>query len=254
MAKYAFDRNRKPDVINRITLDYHRVTRMRPECKPEDAEWKCVTWNYTERLIIDRETESLEHIQNIGTGCRVSRKYEIEDGIDSLLESFDAEELFSHIQGNPGDVMEKPDETREYTITIDYKERPGRTITGTFDKNGLPEDFAYFAETVLDFILFYGLGEILSPSVYGRARRRKSDYIFCSVVFEEGYKSYYYLTDDDSIKAGDFVLVQAGKDNHEAVVKVVDVEYCGRENAPFPIERTKKIIRKCTEEDLNKLD
>lgn len=200
MAKYAFDRNRKPDVINRITLDYHRVTRMRPECKPEDAEWKCVTWNYTERLIIDRETESLEHIQNIGTGCRVSRKYEIEDGIDSLLESFDAEELFSHIQGNPGDVMEKPDETREYTITIDYKERPGRTITGTFDKNGLPEDFAYFAETVLDFILFYGLGEILSPSVYGRARRRKSDYIFCSVVFEEGYKSYYYLTDDDSIK------------------------------------------------------
>jgi hypothetical protein len=55
-------------------------------------------------LFIDRETETLEHIQNIGTGCKVSRKYEIEGGIESLLENFDAEELFSHIEGDPDDV------------------------------------------------------------------------------------------------------------------------------------------------------
>ena len=35
---------------------------------------------------------------------------------------------------------------------------------------------------------------------------------FCSVVFDEGYKTYYYLTDDDSIEIGDSVLVPAGKD------------------------------------------
>ena len=39
---------------------------------------------------------------------------------------------------------------------------------GSYDKNGLPEDFADFAETVFDFIRFYGLGEILDPSVYGK--------------------------------------------------------------------------------------
>lgn len=47
----------------------------------EGATWECVAWDYTEQLIIDRETETLEHIQNIGTGCKVSRKYEIEGGI-----------------------------------------------------------------------------------------------------------------------------------------------------------------------------
>lgn len=64
-------------------------------------------------------------------------------------------------------------------------------------------------------------------------------------------KSYYYLTDDDSIEVGDFVLVPAGKDNHEAVVEVVNIEYFSEENVPLPIEKTKRIIRKCTDEDFD---
>lgn len=248
---YVFDGNCKQDVINKITLDYHRITKIKPGQKPEGATWEFVTWDYTERLIIDREAETLEHIQNIGTGCRVSRKYEIEDGIESLLENFDAEDLFSHIEGNPDDVIEIPNETKDYIITIDYKKNPQRIITGSYDKNGLPEDFADFAEKVFDFIRFYGLGEILDPSVYGKVKRRKSEYIYCSVTFNEGYKSYYYLTDDDSIEIGDFVLVPAGKDNHKAVVEVVDIEYFSEENVPLPVEKTKRIIRKCKDEDFD---
>lgn len=139
----------------------------------------------------------------------------IESGIESLLENFDAEELFSHIEGNPDDVIDTPNESKDYTITIEYKKKPSRTITGSYDKNGLPEDFADFAETVLDF------------------------------------KSYYYLTEDDSIEIGDFVLVPAGKYNHEAVVEVVNIEYFSEENVPFPIEKTKRIIRKCTDEEFD---
>ena len=69
------------------------------------------------------------------------------------------------------------------------------------------------------------------------------------MVFDEGQKSYYYLTKDDSIEVGDFVLVPVGKDNHEAVVEVVNIEYFREENIPLPIEKTKKIIRKCKDED-----
>lgn len=248
---YVFDGNSRPDVINRIVLDYHRITKITPGTKTEGTDWESVTWNYTEHLIIDRETETLEHIQNIGTACRVSRKYEIEDGIESLLDNFDAEGLFTNVKGNPDDVIDTPNETKDYKITIDYKKNPQRIIEGSYDKNGLPEDFADFAMTVLDFIRFYGLGEILDPSVYCKVKRRKSEYIFCSVIFSGGYKSYYYLADDDSIEVGDFVLVPAGKDNHEVIVEVVDVEYFSEENVPLPIEKTKKIIRKCTEENLD---
>lgn len=243
--------NNKPDIITKLILDYHRVTRIKPEEKPKGAAWEFVTWDYTEHLIIDKETETLEHIQNIGTGCKVSRKYEVEGGIESLLENFDAEDLFSRIKGNPADVIETPNETKDYKITVNYKKKPQCVIEGSYDKNGLPDDFADFAEMVFDFIKFYGMGEILNPSVYGKVRCCKSDYIFCSVTFDEGYKSYYYLTDDDSIEAGDFVLVPAGKDNHDAVVEVVNIEYFNKENVPLPLEKTKRIIRKCTDDDFD---
>lgn len=243
--------NNKPDIITKLILDYHRVTKIKPEEKPEGAAWEFVTWDYTEHLIIDKETETLEHIQNIGTGCKVSRKYEVEGGIESLLENFDAEDLFSRIKGNPADVIETPNETKDYKITVNYKKKPQCVIEGSYDKNGLPDDFADFAEMVFDFIKFYGMGEILNPSVYGKVRRCKSDYIFCSVTFDGGYKSYYYLTDDDSIEVGDFVLVPAGKDNHNAVVEVVNIEYFNKENVPLPLEKTKRIIRKCTDDDFD---
>ena len=77
--------------------------------------------------------------------------------------------------------------------------------------------------------------------MYGKVRRCDNDIIYCSVEFEDGYKSYYYISDDDTIEVGDFVLVPAGKDNHEAVVEVV----------PFPMGKTKHIIRKCTDADFD---
>jgi hypothetical protein len=167
------------------------------------------------------------------------------------LDVFDAEDLFGNIVGNPDDIIENPNETKDYKITIDYKKTPQKVIAGSFDKNGLPDAFEEFADAVFDFIRFYGWGEILDPSVYGKVKRRTTDYIYCSVVFEEGQKSYYYLTEDDSIKIGDFVLVPAGKDNREVVVEVVNIEYFSEDNVPLPIEKTKRIIRKCMDEDFD---
>lgn len=167
------------------------------------------------------------------------------------MDVFDAEDLFGNIVGNPDDIIENPNETKDYKITIDYKTTPQKVIAGSFDKNGLPDAFEEFADAVFDFIRFYGWGEILDPSVYGKVKRRTTDYIYCSVVFEEGQKSYYYLTEDDSIKIGDFVIVPTGKDNREVVVEVVNIEYFSEDNVPLPIEKTKRIIRKCMDEDFD---
>ena len=162
-----------------------------------------ITWDYSECLIIDRKSGTLEYIQNIGTDSNITFKYKINDGIVNLLERFDARKLFKHIKGNFEDVIENPNETRDYIITIDYTKSPSRIITGSYDKNGLPEDFLYFVETITNFIKYYNMQEMFNPFVYGKVKRRKSEYIFCSVIFKGGYKSYYYLTDDDSIEIGD---------------------------------------------------
>jgi len=247
---YVFDGRFKPDKVNRITVDYHRVTKIKPK-HPISEETEYVTWNYTEQLIVDRETETIEHTQNIGTGCIVSRKYKVEGGVEGLLDDLDADYLFDNVEGNSPDIIATPNEIKEYTITIDFNKNPQRVIQGTFDKNGLPDDFADFAETVFSFMRFYGFGEILVPSIYEKVKRRKNDYIFCSVTFDEGYKSYYYITDDDSIEVGDSVLVPAGKDNHTAIVEIVNIEYFSEEEVPLPVGKTKRIIRKCTEDDFD---
>lgn len=37
-------------------------------------------------------------------------------------------------------MIDTPNETKDYKITIDYKKSPQRVIEGSYDKNGLPED------------------------------------------------------------------------------------------------------------------
>ena len=247
---FVFDGNCKPDKVAKITIIYHRVTKIKLKVPISDKEEYC-TWDYSEQLVVDRETETLEHIQRVGSGCVISRKYYVQEGVAGLLDDLDVDSLFEHIIGNDPDVIIDPNETKDYEITVDFHKRPQLVISGTYDKNGLPEDWPEFAEGILDFMRFYGIGEILDPSVYKKANRKTSDYIFCSVEFDAGSKSYYYLTEDDSLSIGDFVFVPVGKDGHTAIVEIVNIEYFPEDKAPFPLDKVKRIIRKCTDEDFN---
>lgn len=122
------------------------------------------------------------------------------------------------------------------------KNEPQRIIKGCFDKNGLPNDYKVFIEKVLEFISFYELNEIFSPKKYNRPRLLKDQYIICSVVFPSSNKPYCYVTDDENIDIGDFVLVPTGYSGDATRVKVVDIEYLTTDELPRPIETIKKII------------
>lgn len=247
---FMFDGNNKSDRVDKITINYHRVTKIKPPASISDTV-ECCTWDYSEQIQINRETETLEHTQRIGSGCVITRKYYVQEGVVGLLDDLDADYLFEDIVGNSPDVITDPLETKDYEITVDFKKRPQLVIKGTYDKNGLPSDFPEFAEDILDFMLFYGMGEILDPSVYTKAKRKTSDYIFCSVEFNESGKSYYYTTEDDTLKIGDDVLVPVGNDGRTAIATIVNIEYFPEDKIPFPLDKIKSIIGKCTEEELN---
>ena len=238
---FVFDAN--PDAITRLEIKYHRITKIKPEVPLPGSSFEYVTWDYNESLVFDRDTETLEHICEIGSGCKVTHTYQVEGGISTFLDD-QGVDILSHIEDAPEDVIENPLEKKEYTITIQTKNGLNRTIEGTFDRDGLPEDWADFIENVLDFIRFYGLGEIFDDRIYRRGKRRESDLIFCKVEFEEGGQTYTYLADTDEYEIDDLVVVPAGPDNREAVVGIDSIEYRQPEDAPFPIEKTKHILRK----------
>lgn len=239
------------DRVEKITINYHRITKIEQGIPISDSV-KYYIWDYSENLVIDRETETLEHTQRVGSGCMISRKYYVQGGVADLLDGLDADSLFEHIAGNSSDTITDPLETKDYEIIVDFQKRRRLVIKGTFDKHGLPSDFPEFAEDILDFMWSYGIGEILEPSVYKQAKRRANDYIFCSVEFSEDGKSYYYLTEDDTLEIGDYVLVPVGKrDARTAIVEIVNIEYFSEDEVPFPIDKVKSIIKKHTKDELN---
>jgi len=90
-------------------------------------------------------------------------------------------------------------------------------------------------------------------STYNEDMKRFEDdtiYTFIGVLFPYTSHHYHYLTDDDSITIGDYVVVPVGVENKESVAKVVSVEKHLRISAPFPVEKTKKIIGKYVKDDI----
>ena len=148
-------------------------------------------------------------------------------------------------KGNPEDSIETPNESRAYRITIDFKKGPQRIVRGSFDKNGLPNDWPEFVEGILSFISFYEQGELVNPVIYDKIKRRNGDFIFCSVTFEKNGKDYYCLANDDAYEVGDYVFVPSAIDGQMKTVKIVKIEYFPEEDVPYPVSKMKHIISKC---------
>ena len=73
--------------------------------------------------------------------------------------------------------------------------------------------------------------------------KKNRKYAVYFVEFRYGSKEYCYLS-DIAFKKGDYVIVPTGYDNHETTVIITRIEYLRSDEAPYPIEKMKKIIRK----------
>lgn len=231
--------------IIRFIIEYRRHTKFKT--KSDFYGKRQNVWDYSEKLTLCKKDGTLEYVRNIDNDCRAVYKYKAKDDVLNLLNDF--EDFLSDIPLNspvslPCDIINDPDNEKSYKITIDFESGAQRIFEGYFDKYGLLPGFFRFAEDINDFLEFYDFSEMLNPNIYGGKRRRRSDYIFLSVEFYSGGKSYYYLTDDEKISIGDSVVVPAGEDNRRTVAKVVNIEYYSKFNAPWPMEKTKRVLRK----------
>lgn len=137
-----------------------------------------------------------------------------------------------------------PRKLQHIKIIIEFYRREPRVIEGKYNKYGLPTDWPDFIESLYDFITFYGFGEMFDKTVYAKTYPKDSDIIFLSVRFGEYGKTYYYITEDDSIEVGDQVIVPVGSNGTERIVDVVKKEYFASSDVPMPIEKVKVIIGK----------
>ena len=69
-------------------------------------------------------------------------------------------------------------------------------------------------------------------------------YQFCKVQFKDGGNPYAYLTGGLPLAVGDFVVVPVGNRNTEKTGRVTDVFVCSAQDAPYPPEKAKFVLRK----------
>ena len=75
-------------------------------------------------------------------------------------------------------------------------------------------------------------------------------YIYVSVCFSPEAKSYFYRTNDSSLQVGDLVIVPT--ENEEIVGAITAVNKYKKRSVPYPIDKTKLVIRKATKDDIEK--
>lgn len=214
-----------------------------------------------ERLVIDRDTDRM-------TYDRGAARLILRGGATQLLDELEEEDVFSSgpIVPLPPDPIiyeeEGPDETSaersdivpalrrksrveqpgRYRLAVSYLGRPKQVWEGSFELGELPEEWETFAEMTEEAFRSGTGGVLFDPAQYKWRRRRPGEYIYCSVVFEEGGNTYRYRTEDDSLHIGDRVRVPAGRENRPYTVTITDITYCLAEDAPYPPSRTKVIL------------
>ena len=234
---FVFDNN-EFERIERITIDHEHKKKI------VAADGQVVTWNPTNHIVIDRKTDTIEYTYKIGTECDVTRKYHVAQGVSNFLDELEYQNLFVEFEEKELDAIIPEDDEATYTATVDFLRGPSRIVAGRYDKQGLPIDWPEFIEDLYDFMSFYGFGEMFDEKQYGRTYRKTNDYIFLSVRFGEYGKTYYYLTEDDTIQVGDQVVVPVGSEGKERIVEVAKKEYYSSDRVPMPIEKVKSIVEK----------
>lgn len=236
----VFDGNRKLDRTEHIMLEYKRVSkRMDKETMTEDCRY--AERIHSEKLEIDRKSGTILFQQkNVDGGCMESRYYHTED-VSALLDELQPS-MFENVKGDPPDVIDNPMDCREYKLEVEFKRSEPLLLNGTYDRDNLPEDWDEIIFFIRDTLACFGYGEVFNSTLYDKTKRCASDLIILGVEFEEYGKTYSYLTDDDSIRKGDKVVVPVGRAGRKNVAAVVEKEYYRIDDVPMPVEKMKKVI------------
>jgi len=130
-----------------------------------------------------------------------------------------------------------------YELKVEYENGDTVSHHGLFNRTHIPEKtFKTFIDTIHIATNIYGFGEILNLDGFMSAIK-SGEVKYCGVEFSKGGRIYHYRTTDLQINIGDTVIVPVGEDNHEQEAIIKTVEYCCWDDTPYPLEKTKQIIR-----------
>ena len=149
-----------------------------------------------------------------------------DDDLQELLD--DTNRLYNYFSSDSAPKIDFAEEIEPYWAAIRLPEEPEEAEE--YDEDEEPEEEStpwtdYYEKTV--------------PAGNGGGY-----YQFCKVQFKDGGSPYAYLTGGLPLAVGDFVVVPVGNRNAEKTGCVTGVFVCSAQDAPYPPEKAKFVLRK----------
>ena len=198
---------------------------------------------HTERLVLDR-SEGIAHLSSVGKHT-AERRCSLPSAAARLLDT-----LPQGLLTAPPLASGTDDAAARYALTLRWSDGASQRITGRYDCTGLPDGWAELAAEADTLLRFYTEGELFDPS---RAAAAPGPLFYCTVEFEPRGTRYSYRSEDRTLEAGELVVVPGGPDAHELLGRIVVVQACTAEDAPYPPAQTKPVLRRATPQDILEL-
>lgn len=194
---------------------------------------------YTEEMTLDRRTQTLRYRRAFADDIYVQTEYknmnEVSIGIDMW------ERFFRDAAPVSLDDM-VPIEPAKLDVRVDYHDGEQEHFLWHYSRTTLPEDWPKFIGMIGHRLqLSTMFVNLLNPSYYQHGAKA-NEVIYATVRLPSVGRSFYYITNDNSLRKGDKVLVPYGENQYPTSGEITKIEYFYPENVPQPLDDIAAII------------
>ena len=203
------------------------------------SEYGICIHDTNEWLLISSES-TLTYNRRIANIGRISLQYELKDKVTEFLKLYEGRNVFSRPKGHSPDTVQ--DEIRKtYKMVVTRDDGDTSVLEGSFDKNGLPGDWADFVGRLTDFFQDQSLGILFDSRSYNKVLRKNDEVAFCGVDIDGVVRTRYYRCGDE-ICEDDTVVVPTPMKHTMAIGRVVEVRHYPKDQVPKDMARTQEIL------------
>lgn len=171
---------------------------------------------------------------------RVSLQYELKDKVAEYLKLYEDQDVFSRPKGNPADAVQD-DVRKTYRIVVTRDDGDTSVLEGSFDKDGLPDNWADFVGRLKDFFQGQSLGMLFDSRVYSKVLRKSNEVAFCGVDIDGVVRTRYYRCGDE-ICEGDTVVVPTPMKHTLAIGRVVEIRHYLKDQIPKDMAQAQETL------------
>lgn len=203
------------------------------------SEYGICIHDINEWLLVSSEG-TLTYNRRIAKIGRVSLQYELKDKVAEFLKLYEDRDVFSRPKGNSPDTVQN-EIRKTYKIVVTRDDGESSVLENSFDKDGLPDNWADFVGRLKDFFQDQSLGVLFDSRVYAKVLRKNNEVAFCGVDIDGVVGTRYYRCGDE-ICESDTVVVPTPMKHTMAIGRVVEIRHYPKDQIPKELARAQEIL------------